>query len=92
MIENTAENQNLISITHGNCQKVVQLNKKTENFQIEEKIEKSPCLISYEPELIDKSEIHVETEMTFYDDVTKILNEIPKLKAEKTELQQKLLN
>ena len=45
-------------------------------------MEKSSCLISYEPELIYKDKVNIKSEITFYDDVTKILNTIPILEAE----------
>ena len=55
-------------------------------------MEKSSCLISYEPELIDKDKVNIKSEITFYDDVTKILNTIPILVAEGYDLEQKMLN
>ena len=55
-------------------------------------MEKSSCLISYEPELIDKDKVNIKSEITFYDDVTKILNTIPILEAEGKDLVQKMLN
>ena len=55
-------------------------------------MEKSSCLISYEPELIDKDKINIKSDITFYDDVTQILNTIPILEVEGKDLQQKMLN
>ena len=43
-------------------------------------------------QLIDKDKVNIKSEMTFYDDVTKILNTIPILEAEGKDLQQKMLN
>ena len=54
----------------------MQLNEQTENFQIEEGVGKSSCLISYESQLISKNEVNITSEITFYDDITKILNKI----------------
>ena len=46
MLENTVETQNLTPVVHKDRQQVVQVNEKTENFQIENEMEKSSCLIS----------------------------------------------
>ena len=54
-------------------QQGVQIEEQIENFQIKEGVVKSACSISYEPELIDKSEVDIKSEITFYDDVLKIL-------------------
>ena len=81
-MENTDEKQNLTPVVHKDSQQVVQVNEKTENFQVEDEMEKSSCLISYEPELIDKHKLNIKSEITFYDDVTKILNTIQILEAE----------
>ena len=78
MLENGDEKGNSIRIIHRECQQVVQVNEKTENFQIKNEMEESS--ISYEPELISKDKISIKPEITFYDDVTKILNTIPILK------------
>ena len=55
-------------------------------------MEKSSCLISYEPELIDKDKVNIKSQITFYDDVKKIWNTIPILEAEEKDLEQKMLN
>ena len=91
-MENTDEKQNLTPVVHKDSQQVVQVNEKTENFQVEDEMEKSSCLISCEPELIDKDKVIIKSEITFYDDVTKILNTIPILEAEGKDLEQKMLN
>ena len=54
ILENTHEKQNLTPVVHKDSQQVVQVNEKTENFLVEDEMEKASCLISYEPELIDK--------------------------------------
>ena len=82
--------QNATPVIHRECQQVVQVNEKTKNFQIKNEMEKSS--ISYEPELISKDEINIKPEITFYDDVTKILNTIPILEAEGKDLQRKMLS
>ena len=92
MLDNTDEKQNLTPVVHKDGQQVVHVNEKTENFRIEDKIEKSSCLISYEPELISKNEVNLTSEITFYDDITKVLNTIPILEAEGKDLKQKMLN
>ena len=91
-MENTDEKQNLTPVVHKGSQEVVQVNEKTENFKVKNEMEKSSCLISYEPELIDKNKINIKSDITFYDDITKILNTIPILEAEGKDLQQKILN
>ena len=70
----------------------MQIEKQIENFQIKEGVVKSSCSISYEPELIDISEVNIKSEITFYDDVIKILNTIPILETEGKDLQQTMLN
>ena len=43
ILENTDEKQNLTPIVHNDGQEVVQVNEKTENFQVEDEMEKSSC-------------------------------------------------
>ena len=63
-----------------------------QNFQIQEGVGKSSCLTSYEPKLISKNKVNITSEITFYNDITKILNTIPILEAEGKDLKQKMLN
>ena len=67
----------------------MQLNKQTENFQIEEKDGKLSFSISYELQLINKNEVNIKSEIRFYDDVTQILNTILILGAEGKDLNRK---
>ena len=92
MLQNTDETKNFKPVIHKDIQQEMQLNEQTENFQIGEGVGKSSCSTSYEPELINKNEVNMTSEITFYDDITKILNTIPVLKAEGKDLQQKMLN
>ena len=92
VLKNTDEKQNLTPVVHKDSQQVAQVNEKTENFQVKDEMEKSSCLISYEPELIDKDKVNIKSEITFYDDVTKILNTISILEAEGKDLEQNMLN
>ena len=48
MLKNTDEKQNLTPVVHKDSQQVEQVNEKTENFQVEDEMEKSSCLISYD--------------------------------------------
>ena len=70
----------------------MQIEEQIENFQVKERAVKTSCSISYEPELIDKSEVDIKSEITFYDDVIKVLNTIPILEREGKDLQQTMLN
>ena len=92
MLKNTDEKQNLTPVVHKDSQQVVQVNEKTENLQVEDEMEKSSCLISYELDLIDKDKVNIKSEIKFYDDVTKILNTIPILEAEGKDFEEKMLN
>ena len=92
LLQDTVEQKNFNSIIHENKQQEVQIEEQIENFQIKEGVVKSSCSISYEPELIDKSEVDIKSEITFYDDVIQILNTIPILETEGKDLQQTMLN
>ena len=41
--------------------------------------------------LIEKGEVEITSEITFYEDIRKVLNEIPELHKEEMELQRKML-
>ena len=56
-----------------------------------EKYKEANCSVSYEPKLIEKGEVEITSEITFYEDITKVLNEIPELHKEEMELQRKML-
>ena len=56
------------------------------------KSKEATCSISYEPELINKNEIGITSEITLYEDITQILNRIPELNEEEIELQRKMLD
>ena len=47
---------NLTAVIHKGSQQVVQVNEKTKTFQVKDEMEKSFCLMSYEPEF-DKDKI-----------------------------------
>ena len=65
MLQNTDETKNFKPVIHKDIQQEMQLNEQIENFQIEEEVGKSSCLISYEPELISKNEVNIISEIKF---------------------------
>ena len=62
ILQDTAEQKIFNSIIHENKQQEEQIEEQIENFQIKEGVVKSSCSISYEPELIDKSEVDIKSE------------------------------
>ena len=44
-----------------------------------EEYKEANCSVSYEPKYIDKSEVEITSEITFYENITKVLNQIPEL-------------
>ena len=41
---------------------------------------------------MDTNEVEITSKITFYEDITKVLNEIPELHKEEMELQRKMLD
>ena len=56
-----------------------------------EKYKEAICSVSYETKLIEKGEAEITSEIIFYEDITKVLNEIPELHKEEMELQRKMI-
>ena len=76
MLDNTSENKTLESTINDGKQQEIQAEKLIENIESPKEVRKAFCSISYEPKLINKSEVQVTSEITFYDDVTKIIIKI----------------
>ena len=92
MLNNINGNKTFESKINEGKQQEIQTEKLMENMESSEEIQKASCSISYEPTLLNIGEVQVTSEITFYDDITKILNKISELKQDEKALQEKTLN